>query len=122
MKSTLLSRAAVPLLAFVLAFASTSGLTLWAAEAKAGKAERKLSASKAAKPAPAVEKSDEKRAPLVLKTDLEQRILQSEDVVFATKYLVRLKKGEGVVDVSEGDAHGGVDVHDDPAPRAGFRA
>jgi DNA-directed RNA polymerase subunit beta len=35
---------------------------------------------------------------LVLKTDLEQRILQSEDVVFATKYLVRLKKGEGVVD------------------------
>jgi len=35
---------------------------------------------------------------LVLKTDLEQRILQSEDIVFATKYLVRLKRGEGVVD------------------------
>ncbi|OIR09270.1 DNA-directed RNA polymerase subunit beta [mine drainage metagenome] len=35
---------------------------------------------------------------LGLKTDLEGRILQSEDVVAATKYLVRLKKGEGVVD------------------------
>jgi len=35
---------------------------------------------------------------LVLKADLEQRILQSDDVVFATKYLVRLKRGEGVVD------------------------
>ncbi|MBI5380393.1 MAG: DNA-directed RNA polymerase subunit beta [Opitutae bacterium] len=35
---------------------------------------------------------------LGLKAELEQRILQSEDVIFATKYLVRLKKGEGVVD------------------------
>ncbi len=35
---------------------------------------------------------------LGLKADLEQRILASEDVVAATKYLVRLKKGEGVVD------------------------
>ena len=69
MKSTHLSRVAVPLLAFVIAFACTSGLTLWSAEAKTGKAERKASASKAAKPAPSVEKSDEKRAPLVLKTD-----------------------------------------------------
>ncbi len=35
---------------------------------------------------------------LGLKTSLEQRILESQDIVFATKYLVRLKKGEGVVD------------------------
>jgi DNA-directed RNA polymerase subunit beta len=35
---------------------------------------------------------------LGLKVDLEQRILESGDVVAATKYLVRLKKGEGVVD------------------------
>jgi DNA-directed RNA polymerase subunit beta len=35
---------------------------------------------------------------LGLKAELEQRILQSDDIVFATKYLVRLKKGEGVVD------------------------
>jgi DNA-directed RNA polymerase subunit beta len=35
---------------------------------------------------------------LGLKTDLEQRILESADVVAATKYLVRLKKGVGVVD------------------------
>ncbi|PTX92406.1 DNA-directed RNA polymerase subunit beta [Opitutus sp. ER46] len=35
---------------------------------------------------------------LGLKTDLEQRILESQDIVAATKYLVRLKKGVGVVD------------------------
>src|SRR5271166_404240 len=35
---------------------------------------------------------------LGLKGDLEQRILESADIVAATKYLVRLKKGEGVVD------------------------
>src|ERR1700689_633752 len=35
---------------------------------------------------------------LGLKTDLEQRILESADIVAATKYLVRLRKGEGVVD------------------------
>ncbi len=35
---------------------------------------------------------------LGLKADIEQRILESADVVAATKYLVRLKKGEGVVD------------------------
>ncbi|MFO1448724.1 MAG: DNA-directed RNA polymerase subunit beta [Opitutaceae bacterium] len=35
---------------------------------------------------------------LGLKVDLEQRILESGDVVGATKYLVRLKRGEGVVD------------------------
>ncbi|HVU34318.1 MAG TPA: DNA-directed RNA polymerase subunit beta, partial [Opitutaceae bacterium] len=35
---------------------------------------------------------------LGLKTDLEQRILESADIVAATKYLVRLKKGVGVVD------------------------
>src|SRR6202451_972282 len=35
---------------------------------------------------------------LGLKADLEQRILESQDIVAATKYLVRLKKGEGVVD------------------------
>jgi len=35
---------------------------------------------------------------LGLKVDLEQRILESGDVVAATKYLVRLRKGEGVVD------------------------
>ena len=35
---------------------------------------------------------------LGLKTDIEQRILESADIVAATKYLVRLKKGEGVVD------------------------
>ncbi len=35
---------------------------------------------------------------LGLKTDLDQRILESADVVAATKYLVRLKKGVGVVD------------------------
>jgi len=35
---------------------------------------------------------------LGLKVDLEQRILESVDVVAATKYLVRLKRGEGVVD------------------------
>ncbi|MFM9031752.1 MAG: DNA-directed RNA polymerase subunit beta, partial [Opitutaceae bacterium] len=35
---------------------------------------------------------------LGLKADLEQRILESADIVAATKYLVRLKKGVGVVD------------------------
>ncbi len=35
---------------------------------------------------------------LGLKVELEQRVLESGDVVAATKYLVRLKKGEGVVD------------------------
>ena len=35
---------------------------------------------------------------LGLKVDLEQRILESNDVVAATKYLVRLKMGEGVID------------------------
>jgi DNA-directed RNA polymerase subunit beta len=35
---------------------------------------------------------------LGLKVSLEQRILESGDVVAATKYLVRLRKGEGVVD------------------------
>jgi DNA-directed RNA polymerase subunit beta len=35
---------------------------------------------------------------LGLKAELEQRILESADIVAATKYLVRLKKGEGVVD------------------------
>jgi len=35
---------------------------------------------------------------LGLKVDLDQRILESGDIVAATKYLVRLKKGEGVVD------------------------
>ncbi len=35
---------------------------------------------------------------LGLQVDLEQRILESGDVVAATKYLVRLKRGEGVVD------------------------
>ncbi len=67
MKSSLLSRAALPLLAFFIAFAGTSGLTLWAAESKAGrKADRK---APAAKTPPAVERTDEKRAPLSLKTD-----------------------------------------------------
>jgi DNA-directed RNA polymerase subunit beta len=35
---------------------------------------------------------------LGLKVELDQRILESGDIVAATKYLVRLKKGEGVVD------------------------
>ena len=35
---------------------------------------------------------------LGLSVELEQRVLESGDVVAATKYLVRLKKGEGVVD------------------------
>ena len=35
---------------------------------------------------------------LGLKVELEQRVLESGDVVAATKYLVRLKRGEGVVD------------------------
>jgi DNA-directed RNA polymerase subunit beta len=35
---------------------------------------------------------------LGLKVEIEQRILESGDIVAATKYLVRLKKGEGVVD------------------------
>src|SRR6478752_448208 len=35
---------------------------------------------------------------LGLKIDLENRILVSEDVVAATKYLVRLKKADGIVD------------------------
>lgn len=35
---------------------------------------------------------------LNLSTDLENRIVNVEDVVEATKYLVRLKKGDGVVD------------------------
>ncbi len=35
---------------------------------------------------------------LDLKIDLENRILASEDVVAATKYLVRLKKSDGIVD------------------------
>lgn len=35
---------------------------------------------------------------LGLKAELEQRILESADIVAATKYLVRLKRGVGVVD------------------------
>ncbi len=35
---------------------------------------------------------------LGLKAELEQRIMESADIVAATKYLVRLKKGGGVVD------------------------
>ena len=35
---------------------------------------------------------------LGLKADLENRILTAEDVIVATKYLVRLKRGDGVVD------------------------
>jgi len=35
---------------------------------------------------------------LDLKTDLEMRILESADIVAATKYLVRLKKNDGIVD------------------------
>ena len=35
---------------------------------------------------------------LGLKTDLDTRILNSEDVVESTKYLVRLRKGDGIVD------------------------
>jgi DNA-directed RNA polymerase subunit beta len=35
---------------------------------------------------------------LGLKAELEQRILESADIVAATKYLVRLRRGEGVVD------------------------
>ena len=35
---------------------------------------------------------------LGLKVELEQRVLESGDIVAATKYLVRLKRGEGVVD------------------------
>ncbi len=35
---------------------------------------------------------------LGLKADIEQRTLESADIVAATKYLVRLKRGEGVVD------------------------
>jgi len=35
---------------------------------------------------------------LVLKTELEVRILNVDDVVAATKYLVRLKRGDGIVD------------------------
>ncbi|MGD1029763.1 MAG: DNA-directed RNA polymerase subunit beta [Opitutaceae bacterium] len=35
---------------------------------------------------------------LGLKAELEQRVLESADIVAATKYLVRLKRGEGVVD------------------------
>ena len=35
---------------------------------------------------------------LTLKTDLDTRILNSEDVVESTKYLVKLRKGDGIVD------------------------
>jgi DNA-directed RNA polymerase subunit beta len=35
---------------------------------------------------------------LGLKADLENRILTAEDIIVATKYLVRLKRGDGVVD------------------------
>ena len=35
---------------------------------------------------------------LDLKTDLEMRILEAADIVAATKYLVRLKKNDGIVD------------------------
>jgi DNA-directed RNA polymerase subunit beta len=35
---------------------------------------------------------------LGLKTDLETRIIQAEDVVEATRYLTRLRRGEGLVD------------------------
>ncbi|MBM3855662.1 MAG: hypothetical protein FJ399_21335, partial [Verrucomicrobia bacterium] len=60
MKSSLLSRAALPVLAFVAAFACTSGLTLWAAEPKAGrKTERKAPA----KPEAATTEPAEKRPP-----------------------------------------------------------
>ena len=42
MKPNLLLRTLLPLLAFLLAFGGTSGLTLWAAEGKSGrKGERK---------------------------------------------------------------------------------
>jgi serine protease Do len=72
MKSSHFSRALLPLLSFAIAFASTSGLTLWAAESKADrKTERKSSATKAAKPPAVVEKSDEKRAPLSLQIDTQ---------------------------------------------------
>jgi serine protease Do len=70
MKYPLLSRALPPLLAFVVAFASTTGLTLWAADARSGrKTERKSSAPAADKRAAPDEKSDGKRAPLTILTD-----------------------------------------------------
>lgn len=69
MKSSLLSRAMGPAMAFLVAFAATSGLTLWAAESRGTRAERKSPGTKAEKPAAAAEKSDEKRAPLSLQID-----------------------------------------------------
>ncbi len=70
MKFPLFSRATLlPLLAFILAFASTSGLTLWAAEGKAGRrAERK---APAAKSATADKKAEEKSAPLSIQVDTQ---------------------------------------------------
>jgi len=68
MKTLLTFRILTPLLAFLLAFAGTTGLTLWAAEGKAPrKAERK--AAPAEKEKAAESKDGEKRPSLTLKTD-----------------------------------------------------
>jgi serine protease Do len=82
MKSSQLSRAALPLLAFVLAFACTSGLTLWAADSKSTrKTERKAPAAAKEKSAPTVEKADEKRAPLTLIVDTKPINREASDRV-----------------------------------------
>ena len=68
MKPNLLLRALLPLLAFLLAFGGTSGLTLWAAEGKSGrKGERK--AATEAKGKSSETATEAKPAPLALKID-----------------------------------------------------
>lgn len=68
MKPNLLLRALLPLLAFLLAFGGTAGLTLWSAEGKTGrKGERKAAAEAKGKSSETA--TEAKPAPLALKID-----------------------------------------------------
>jgi serine protease Do len=68
MKPNLLLRALLPLLAFLLAFGGTAGVTLWSAEGKTGrKGERKAAAEAKGKSSETA--TEAKPAPLALKID-----------------------------------------------------
>jgi len=68
MKPNLLVRILPPLLTFIVAFGGTTGLTLWAAEGKAGrKAERKAAPEAKAKSTGTADEA--KRPPLALRID-----------------------------------------------------
>ncbi|MFM9031093.1 MAG: S1C family serine protease, partial [Opitutaceae bacterium] len=68
MKPNLLLRALLPLLAFLLAFGGTSGLTLWAAEGKSGRKGERTAATEA-KGKSSEAATESKPAPLALKID-----------------------------------------------------